>query len=170
MIKVVFTGPESTGKTTLANQSGKHFNAPVVEEFARKHIENLGRPYRFDDLFTIAKGQLELERKMQSMQPPILICDTDLLVLKVWSEWKYGKVHPYIVNSLRSNLPNLYLLCKPDSPWQADPIRENPFQREELYEKYKIEIERLNVTLAEISGTGNARLLECIKAIEAVFQ
>src|SRR5690606_31123528 len=86
MKKVVILGPESTGKSTLSQQLATHYHTEWVPEYARQYLEELGRPYEQHDLLTIAAGQLGLEDEMAQKAQGLLICDTDLYVIKVWSE------------------------------------------------------------------------------------
>jgi len=138
MLKIIVTGPESSGKTTLCKELSKHFKIPFTKEFAREYLDVLNRDYNQDDLLKIAKGQLQAENGIQ-------LLDTDLITLKIWSKYKYGSCDKWILNQVekQKSEKRFYLLCKPDIPWEADPQRENPNGREELFEIYKKEIESL---------------------------
>jgi len=134
MIKIVFTGPECSGKTTLSSEIAKKFNAPWVQEYAREYLMNLGSSYEHLDLLKIAKGQLKLERKSAKKTKSLLICDTNLQVIKIWSHLKYSKCDPFI---LANQDPSAYyVLCYPDFPWKKDPFRENKNDRLELFQHY----------------------------------
>ena len=138
MLKIIITGPESSGKTTLCKALSKHFNLPFSKEYAREYLEKLNRNYNQDDLLKIAKGQLKSEQNTQ-------LLDTDLITIKIWSEYKYGSCDNWILDQIEKQKTEkrIYLLCKPDIPWEADPLRENPNDREELFEIYKKELEVL---------------------------
>jgi nicotinamide riboside kinase len=95
MQKIIITGPESTGKTTLAQQLAQHYQTVWVPEYSRDYIAQLNRSYEEDDLLEIAKGQVRREDEMVAKHTPdLLICDTSLLVIKVWSKVKYQRCHP----------------------------------------------------------------------------
>lgn len=136
MLKIIVTGPESSGKTTLCKKLSKHFKIPFTKEFAREYLNVLSRDYSQDDLLKIAKGQLASEHNFQ-------LLDTDLITIKIWSEYKYGNCEKWILDTIEKQKTEkrFYLLCKPDIPWEADPQRENPNDREELFEIYKKETE-----------------------------
>ena len=138
LLKIIVTGPESSGKTTLCNALSKHFNLPFSKEYAREYLNTLKRDYNPDDLLKIAKGQLQTENGLQ-------LLDTDLITLKIWSEYKYGSCDKWILTQIeKQKIENrFYLLCSPDIPWQADKQRENPNDREELFEIYKQELNDL---------------------------
>ncbi len=157
MYKIVITGPESTGKSTLSKQLADYFKVEKVAEFARAYLEKLDCPYTQKDLTTIAKGQIECEEKALKMDVRLIICDTSLEVIKIWSEFKYGSCDPFITSSLVNRQPDLYLLMKPDLPWQPDPLRENPKERDELFELYKEELISSGVPYYEVSGNGEVR-------------
>ena len=158
MKKVVITGPESSGKSTLCKHLSESLFIPHVREYAREYIAALDRTYDQSDLLHIAKGQLDLEKDILSQTPSFLICDTDLLTIIIWSEYKYGSCDSDIIRLLNDNLPDLYLLVAPDFPWVEDPQRENPADREELFSIYQKEIEDLEVPYKVISGTESERL------------
>jgi len=169
MHKVVITGPESTGKSTLAKQLAVHFNALLVKEFARSYLTNLGRAYTQSDLTKIAKEQIALEEIATNSNPDLIICDTSLEVIKIWSEFKYGNCNSFIIAELSNNLPDLYLLMTPDLPWQPDPLRENPNDRDEIFELYKKELKMLGIPFYEIWGNGDKRFKIAKEVIEEKF-
>lgn len=138
MNKIIITGPESSGKTTLCKNLAKHFKLSFSKEFARFYLEKNGYNYNQSDLLEIAKGQLLSEKNQQ-------ILDTDLITIKIWSEYKYGSCDSWILEKINEQKleQRFYLLCKPDIPWQSDPLRENPDNRDELFEIYKKELEKL---------------------------
>lgn len=120
MLKTIVTGPESSGKTTLCKALSEHFKIPFAEESAREYLHALNRDYNQKDLLEIAKGQLKAENGIQ-------LLDTDLITLKIWSEYKYGSCDNWILTQIQKQKSEkrFYLLCKPDIPWQKDPQREN---------------------------------------------
>ncbi|MCC6724370.1 MAG: ATP-binding protein [Saprospiraceae bacterium] len=166
MKKIVLTGPESSGKTTLAEQLAAHFGTVWVPEFSRRYLNELGRPYTADDLLAIAKGQMALEDGMASKATNGLIfMDTSLEVVKVWSEVRFGFCDEKIEQWLTQRPPDLYLLCLPDLPWSPDPQRENPNDRDMLLERYRKELREQNLAFSQVWGIGSARLANTITAV-----
>lgn len=163
MKKVVITGPESSGKTTLFNAIEEKFGIAGVPEFARIYIDQLDRPYVQGDLIEIANGQLQLEQKFSNENKDLLLCDTDLLTLKVWSEYKYGSCDPIILNQLMHHLPDYYVLASPDIPWEPDPQRENPKERDELFQIYQKEILTLKIPSIIVAGSQEQRMDQFLK-------
>lgn len=150
--KVVVIGPECTGKSELSEYLAQEFQTVWVEEYARQYLRELNRPYEQEDLTFIAKGQLSLEDNMTRKASKLLICDTDLYVIKVWSVFKYGNCDPIILDAIAQRKYDLYLLTYIDIPWEYDPQREHPDQREMLYSIYLDEMKNQNVPFSEISG------------------
>ena len=165
MLKIVITGPESTGKTTLANQLAMHFSTIPVPEFARHYIDGLSGPYEYEDLEQIAKLQIEMENQHSLMSPPIMICDTDLITIKIWSEVKYGRCSEWIKETIKNRKYNHYLLCEPDLPWEFDEQREHPEKRDELFQLYKKELEISGKSFSVIKGLGKKRLEMAIELV-----
>ena len=126
MTKIVLTGPESTGKSTLAKRLADHFGASMVPEFARYFIDSLDRDYIEPDLLEIAKGQLDYEQHQSLLTNQLLICDTNLLTIKIWSEFKFGKCDPQILRWIEALKYDHYLLCGTDVAWQFDPAARKP--------------------------------------------
>jgi len=150
--KIALVGPESSGKSTLTQALAHHFNEPAVHEYARIYLEQLGRPYTEEDLLFIAQGQLEAEEKISFKARKWLFCDTNLLVIKIWSQVKYQQVSPDILACMHLESYRLHLLLAPDLPWEPDPLREHPNFREALFEMYRAELEEAQVPYAVISG------------------
>jgi len=150
MTKIIITGPESSGKTTLCQSLSNHFNITFAEEFSREYLNKLNRKYDKSDLIKIAKGQLLKEK----INKDLLIYDTDLITIKIWSEYKYGDCDHWIIEQIEKQKTEkrFYFLCKPDIPWQDDPLRENQEERDEIYEIYKKELDRLSHNYFIIEG------------------
>ena len=189
MLKIILTGPESSGKTTLAHQLAMHFNAPLVEEYARVFFEKKETPqYVQVNLFEIAKGQLDLEQQtyevfpkgipseknLIGLSPQLLICDTDLLTIKIWSNEVYGNcsieltqlIDNQLVNK-PSNITEYYFLCSPGGiEWEDDPLRENPNDRQRLFDIYEKELRFYKKNYKILRGSFEERLERTIAMIE----
>ena len=168
MLKIVITGPESSGKTTLAQALAAHYRVPWVAEYARDYLERLTQPYQEADLLRIAQGQVQREDEAARASLPLLICDTSLLVIYVWSHYRYGRCHPWIEDQLAQRPVHHYLLCSPDLPWQPDPQRENPHDRPELFARYEKALHEKSYTV--VSGQGNVRLNTAISAVDCLLK
>jgi len=153
MKKIVFTGPESSGKTTIAKRLAMDFKAPLVPEYARTYLEKLNRSYRESDLWKIAQGQQAAEKLAADAHPHYLICDTDLWTILIWSEEKYGRVDPLISKILAKQKTNLYFLLQPTLPWIYDPQRENPLDRNRLFHIYRNKLREHRQPYLEIDPT-----------------
>lgn len=138
-MKVILTGPESSGKTTLCGILANHFKIPFSAEYARKYLSSLDRNYTQKDLIKIAKRQLQSEKNQR-------ILDTDLITIKIWSNYKYGDCDKWILQQIQKqkSKERFYLLCKPDIKWEKDPLREHPKDRIKIFQLYKKELENLN--------------------------
>jgi NadR type nicotinamide-nucleotide adenylyltransferase len=164
--KIAITGPESTGKSMLAEQLAARFQTVWVPEFAREYLEQLGKPYTEEDILLIAQGQMAAEALQLPHANRFLFCDTELLVTKIWSEVKYKRCHPWIMNSLEEHRYDLYLLCDIDLPWQYDPLREHPDQRQYLFDLYHRELKNRKFPFAVVRGAGPDRLENAIEIIK----
>ena len=194
--KIVVIGPESTGKSTLCEKLAAHYQTLWVPEYAREYLEKQGTEYTYEDLLTIAKGQIELEERISSklkvqsskfkVQNPIrnsqpstinhqrstsLFIDTDMYVMKVWAEYVFNNCHNWILNRIAERKYDLYLLCDVDLPWIEDQLREYPDARirQKLFYFYKELMENQSTPWTVISGNYEERLDKAIQFIDASF-
>lgn len=163
--RVSITGPESTGKSWLAAGLSSVYNEPWVPEYAREYLKNIDRPYTFNDILSIAKGQWNAEEKASAKAVEWLFCDTDFLVTRIWCLVKFGKSHRWIDQMIDTHRYHHYLLCNTDLPWEADPMREHPHLRKELFDMYLAELQNRELPFTIISGTGDARLQMALDAL-----
>jgi len=167
--KIVITGPESTGKSQLAQALAQHYQTAWVREYAREYLNENGPKYTFDDLHTIALGQIELEEKAMGQKPEIIFFDTNLLTIEIWSEFVFGKVDSRISNLHDTRSYDLYLLCDIDLPWEDDPLREHPEKRAELMQIYQQKLEKSSTPHQVISGIGKERYERAIQIIDSSY-
>jgi Predicted ATPase/kinase involved in NAD metabolism len=168
--KVCVIGPECTGKSELSQFLSKHYKSPCVDEYARAYLNKLGRPYEKFDLTKIAHGQLRMEDVWMSEAKRLLICDTNLMVIKIWSEHKFGDCDKEILQKMGERKYDLFLLTYIDIPWQEDPQREHPDKREHFWYLFKNEIEKTGTPFVEIAGPREERRKKSIEAIDALLK
>ena len=147
MKKIILTGPECSGKTTLCVKIANHFNVAYNTEQARNYLTKINRKYKKSDLLNIAKKQVFSEKTSA-------ILDTDLITIKIWSEQKYNHCDKWIIKELENQKKEerFYLLCKPDIPWVYDTLRESPKERDKLFKIYKKALEELEYEYFIVSG------------------
>lgn len=173
-VKVVLFGPESTGKTSLCTKLAQYYGTAWVQEFMRGYLEgrDTSTPelVRKTDLLPIARGQMEAENRA-ALNNKLLFCDTDLLQLKVYSEYYFEGYCPEpIALAAKLNQYNLYLLCDMDIPWEPDPLRDRPFDRLTLFRIFKAELEKYDRSYIIISGDQNKRLHQAIAAVNQLLK
>lgn len=182
---IVIVGPESTGKSTLCSLLAAHYNTVWCPEYAREYLTIHGTSYTYEDLAIIAKRQTELQKKYNEIALtkwkeaqqqnqlttlfPLLFVDTDMMVMKVWSEFVFGKTDPFIIESLATQQADLYLLCNIDLPWEADEMREYPGieKRKELFEIYYNLLINQHVPWKVIVGNNEKRIASAIETVES---
>jgi NadR type nicotinamide-nucleotide adenylyltransferase len=168
MIKVVVTGSESTGKTTLAHALGKHFQAPVAGEFVRAFAAEKGNGIEFSDHGSIARGQMALEDAAIARAKDLVILDTDLVSTVVYCEHYFGRCPDWIAEQARLRAGDSYLLMQPDTPWIADGVRDRGERREEMHALFRARLESLGLRFVEIAGSGEQRLERAVEAISSL--
>lgn len=172
MKKIVVIGPESTGKSTLCRELAEHYQTAWCPEYAREYLLEKGMDYHFEDLLTIAKGQLALEDRMAgAARNGRYFIDTDMYVMKVWCEVAFEQCHTWILRQIAGRRYDFYLLCNVDLPWQPDGLREYPDLefRKKLYRIYKDIVINSGLPWAEISGTDRERLQQATAVLDRAF-
>ena len=164
MIKIAFIGPESSGKSTLALMLSKKLNCILVSEYSREYLATKQK-YSLDDLNKIAKGQRKKLEKNSKKKGKYLISDTCLLDIEIWSEVKFKTLNPEIRIMSKAERFDIYFLCKPDIPWEEDPLRENPKNRELLYYKFQEKLINREIDYFEVKGKIENRLSFCLDII-----
>lgn len=162
--RVVLTGSECTGKTTLARALAEHFGAPLSLEYAREYAEKKPE-LTAEDVEPIARGQLALE---DGARGPLVIRDTDLVSTVVYARAYYGDCPPWIVDAARARLAELYLLCDIDVPWTADGVRDLPHARAAMQARFRETLRALGANVVELRGTFDGRRARAIAAIDAL--
>jgi nicotinamide riboside kinase len=166
-VKIVITGPESTGKSSLAIHLANYYNGEYIPEYAREYIEQLHHHYTFNDVEHIAQNQWQQMQLANKTQKPIVFFDTYLIITKVWFDVVFEKIPAWIDEALRQSPIDMFLLCNTDLPWEPDPVRENGGKmRDILFEKYQKEIEYYGFPYQIIKGNGNERIQNAQRVLD----
>ncbi|SHI59671.1 AAA family ATPase [Halodesulfovibrio aestuarii] len=169
IIRIVLTGSECTGKSTLVSMLGKYYGVPHVEEYLREYfIANRG-VLTLEDAVPIAKGQLEAELAVEAKRPPFLLCDTNMLSSAVYNKHYYGTNPEWIESVLADRMYSLYIFCGIDIPWEDDGQRDRPEERGYMQSLFRKELKARCASFVEVQGTRQERLASAVKAIDAVL-
>jgi NadR type nicotinamide-nucleotide adenylyltransferase len=169
VIRVVVTGSESTGKTTLANALARHYDDELVPEFVRDFAAAKGAPIDFSDHGPIARGQIASEDAHIARARRLVVQDTDLLSTVVYCDHYFGRCPPWIAETAVARRPELYLLCEIDIPWIADGIRDRGHAREEMQQLFRDAVAATGVPAVVIEGSFAVRLERACAAIDALL-
>lgn len=168
MLRVVLTGSECTGKTTLATELAARYETVWVPEYARAYVSSQGRPLVFADVEPIARGQIAAEDALARGDRTLLIQDADLVSTLVYSRHYYGDCPGWIADAARERLADLYLLLHADVPWIADGLqRDRPEARAEIHALFDASLRSLGAHVADVRGSWDERLTTAVNAIEA---
>jgi len=174
-LKIVLFGPESTGKTTLSRQLARHYNSIWVPEYARQYLQDKWNNKRKTcdphDLLPIATGQMKLENELAQKTDSVLICDTDLLETKVYSEAYYkGTCNPILETYALKNSYDIYFLTYIDTPWEADDLRDKPNERERMFKAFETALLTHNRPYVLLKGSKEERLKTAIQHIDKLLK
>ena len=165
MIKIAIVGPESTGKSTISARLAHHYHTIWVPEYARAYCQKLTSPCTWQDEINMFKGQLALEKSLQTKANAILICDTTFITVKIWSAYMFGKSPEEVLIELPKHPYDFYLLMDIDLPWEDDPLRDFPNERDYFMQVWHKELQALQASYTVISGENEIRFNNAVEAI-----
>ena len=165
-MKVVITGIECSGKSTLAAELAAHYGVPPISEFARSYLMEHGPTYTEEDLLSIAMGQVRQERQATNKGIAPIICDTSLLVIKIWSEIRFGRCDPWITHSMQKQDWDLFILCDHRIPLEPDPLRDYDLDRDEHHERYRSNLQERGIPFIEVRGSRSDRIIAAVETME----
>ncbi len=151
--RIVLTGPESTGKTTMAGLLAAYYKTVWAAEFGREYFVSQGGKLVIDDIQKIAEGQLKQEDEAVLKANKFLFCDTDLIVTQIWSEIYFNECPPAVIDKSYERKYDLYLLMDIDIPWEDDGTREFPHLRQWHFNRIKDELDKRGLNYGIISGS-----------------
>ncbi len=174
-LKVVLFGPESTGKSTIAEKLAAHFDTVWVQEYMREYLQR-----KWDltqktcvphDLMIIARGQIKRENELSEIANKVLICDTDLLQLKVYSEAYYnGYCNPILHKLALKNWYDHYFLTNIDVPWVQDDLRDKPHDRVGMFRKFHHTLLKTNRPFTILKGDEEERFGTAVEKINELLK
>ena len=174
VIRVCVTGPESTGKTTLAKRLAEHFGGPWAAEGARVYAERHRGELTKRDVSPIAREEMALDEAAmlaaRQSKAPLVVLDTDLVSTMIYSQHYYGSVPAWIEEEEKRRRSHLYLLCDVDHPWDGDTVRDPGQDRAAMYARFKRELERRRLPYVEVRGDADARWTIARDAVERVLR
>jgi nicotinamide riboside kinase len=170
VITIVVTGPESTGKTLLAEFLAKKLDGCWIPEFAREYMNKINRPCTYKDLEIIAQTQVNQRKEAETKSFDFIILDTWLIITKIWFIEVYGRFPEWIDETIINKPVDLYLLCEPDIPWIPDPLRENGGERRKyLFDRYLEEIKKTATPFEIVSGVNEVRYNSALSKVKLYF-
>lgn len=153
--RITLTGPECTGKTSLARRAARALAIPWTPEHARAYAERSGRPLTASDVEPIARGQIAL---LDAAAGPLVVHDTDLLSTVVYARHYYGVCPEWIVSEAWERRADLYLLLDTDVPWLPDPARDAGGDvREDLFDAFRAALDEFETRWEIVSGDWEER-------------
>ena len=161
MKKIVVLGPECTGKTTLVEELALKYRGAQAREYSRSYTEGIrsvGSDIGFRDVMPIVHGQLELEDRAVREGRELVFLDGNPLAESVYSQWYYGMLPNMLPEILLLRHYDFYLLCYPDIDWTADPARDMPTGREDIFKLFEKAVAESGVPYRIVRGQGLARL------------
>ncbi|ERJ60206.1 AAA family ATPase [Sphingobacterium paucimobilis] len=168
LLKIAVVGPESTGKSTMAQYLSKALDSSYVPEYARYYCKDLQNQYTLQDETNMFYGQIALEEAICSqLKNNLIICDTTIMTVKIWCDYLFNHTPTPVLTEIAQRKYDLYLLMDIDLPWENDPLRDFPEERAHFMKVWKKELDNIQANYQVISGQGPQRLENGLKATQA---
>ena len=169
VLRVVVTGSESTGKTTLARDLAARYDTALAAEFSREYAQARGAPLDAGDVAPIARGTVRAADAALAAAAAsgraLVVLDTDLTSTLVYAWHYYGTAPRWVQDEARARRGDLYLLCHPDVPWVADSVRDRPHLREQMHALFHQRLVTLGARVAHVFGSWDERVARAEAAI-----
>lgn len=169
-IVIAITGPESSGKSVLSEYLASHFKATLVKEYARAYYNTHAYTNSREEIIAIAEGQIQAEREAVNGDASLIICDSDLINIKIWLEYYEYPIPKFILEYLASKPYDFSLLLFPNTPWIADPLRRNPNDRIALFEKFQAQLEAYAFPFKIVQELDEKRQHQAVQIIKEKFK
>jgi HTH-type transcriptional repressor of NAD biosynthesis genes len=166
---ICFYGPESTGKSVMAQRMAKHYNTVFVPEVAREWITT--NAFNREDIIAIGRKQTERVFQQARKANKILFCDTDLITTQIYSRHYLGVVPPVLYELEKMVEYDQYFLFDIDVPWVSDGLRDlgEPDKRREMHNRFKSELERRSISWIDVRGSWEERTQIISKAVDKML-
>ena len=158
---IALVGAESTGKTSLAIELSKKFQGLLVEEHARSYLKDIGLNYTVQDIYNIAKLQMDAEKKAIASDYSMIILDTELITIEVWLAF-YGYDIPSWIPEYIQDCHYEYVLLDTNVPWIADSLRNNPQDRSIITEIFRSKLDHYKKSYKTLSSIEDLAIFENI--------
>jgi NadR type nicotinamide-nucleotide adenylyltransferase len=168
VIRVVVTGSECTGKTTLARELAAAYGVECVPEYIRTFVKRIGGRPQFSDHGPIARGQKALEDEYRARARDLLFHDTDLLSTVAYCRAYFDRCPEWIEAAAIDRKASLYFLCDIDVPWQADGLRDRPERRQEMHALFESVLKEAGAKHVTLRGSLATRLAEGCRHVDAL--
>lgn len=179
--KIVLFGPESTGKTWLAERLADHYRTVWVAEYARTYLESKKKYYNFygngseeiclqEDILPIVLGQMAIEDLIEKNAHKLIFYDTNPLQTKVYVNHYYRTDYAWLLKVLEERHYDFYLLTNTDVAWKPDALRDRPENRDDMFLLFKTELEKRKLPFAIVSGTDQERMQKAIAYVDGFMK
>jgi HTH-type transcriptional regulator, transcriptional repressor of NAD biosynthesis genes len=170
--KIVIYGPESTGKTTLSKYLAQYFSTDWIPEFARIYLEQKLNSHEIgnticpeEDLLPIVEGQI-LQEDAINTSNKIIFLDTNPLETLVYAKYYFQKDFPWLEDIISKRKYDYYLLTDISVNWEADPLRDKPNDRQNIFNLFKNELDERKLPYAIVTDINHKRFENAISIVK----
>lgn len=168
IILICLYGPESTGKSEMAKRLAEIYKTEIVPEVYREILNS--NSFNSEDIIEIGKAQTARVFQKMEIANKVLFCDTDVITTQIYSR-HYLKVVPPELYQLEEMISyHHYFLFDVDVPWIADGLRDLGEERKELFEIFKAELEKRNISYTLVHGDWQTRARIVNDKIDALIK
>jgi HTH-type transcriptional repressor of NAD biosynthesis genes len=165
--KICFFGPESTGKTWMAQRMAEKFNTVFVPEVAREHL--VTNDFSIDDIVRIGTAHDARVQQLAKVANGLLMCDTDAITTQIYSDYYLHDIPTELFELEKKTVYDHYFLFDIDVPWVPDGLRDLGDKRVMMFNAFRSALEKRKIPYTLVQGTFEEREEICEKTISAIF-
>jgi len=169
-LKIVLLGTESTGKTTMSQLLGQHYQCAVVSEAGRDVIDN-SNDFGIPDLYLVLEAHAKRIHRSMNGQHSLVVIDTDMNITQSYGRFFFNHELAIDPSIATLNHADLYLYLSNEVPHIQDGTRLSETERNQLDASHRQILQDAGIVPVEITGTDwQDRLQQAIRAIDAMRQ
>jgi NadR type nicotinamide-nucleotide adenylyltransferase len=169
LIKVVFVGAMSTGKSTITEALAERYDTAFAPEYGRYYWEDhqVDRRISLEAFNDIAFGHIRLEEERAAANKYLFV-DTNAITTYMYSLDYHGAATPELTRLALENASryDLFFLCEDDIPYDDTWDRSGDGKRRVFHRQVKADLAMRRIPYITLEGTLDRRIAKVAAVLE----
>lgn len=171
IVKAVFVGAMSTGKSTLAEALARRFHTTFAREYGRDYWTEHQRERRIDpeEFDAIVRRHLEIEEEAFRAANRVCFVDTNAITTYMYSLDYHGKATPFLTQTALENASryDLFFLCGDDIPYDDTWDRSGDGKRRVFQKQVVADLAMRRIPYITLTGSPEERMRKVEETLAA---